>query len=111
MPLTATGDQTIQIHQSESLNIAFDFVNQLAVGETLTSVLAVTVTINNIAPGSEITVGGAAISGTQVTMLVTTNGPANKPAVAALYKFECNVATNQQPKRTAKRFLEIIGKG
>jgi hypothetical protein len=107
----AAGFQTVQMHQSEKLDLFMDFVNELIGPETLSGPPTLTVTLNGLAPGAEITIGAASIVGTQVQFRVTTNGPTTKPLIAALYGFECNCLTSTGQIRTMKRYLEIIGSG
>jgi hypothetical protein len=58
---------TIKKHPSETINVAIDFTNRLAVGETISSAVAAVVPNPPLPP--TITVGATSLSGTAVVIV------------------------------------------
>lgn len=87
----------------ETTNIVFDFLSQLAIGETIsTKVVAATVYSGTDATPSNVINGAAASSGSQVTQSITAG------TAGVIYKLLCTITTSLSKTLQLSTFLAVV---
>lgn len=89
-------------YNTETINLTFDFISELAIGETLSGpVVTPTVYSGTDASPNAILSGGASVSGTIVTQKVTAG------TIGVTYTLTCSVQTSAGQVLTQTAYLSV----